>query len=229
MWGSPEKPGGLGAKFERAYISEIVAVDALVVEERAGFRIDPVNSSSKVPLVRTQEGSQVASEKAKNTVRPSELNHGNIVFESSNGGIRCRFAEQTTVVSLGALRKLRFPVNGKNDTRRDDAARTVLVAIALCAAVLSSSRGVSLRSRCSLRPTAARSWELLDGPGSASETFSMDSAGAIALLNDAIATAKDAGVSSMTDKLTLKPAAELVDLVRESQARMASEDETEAS
>ena len=35
MWGSPEKPGGLGAKFERAYISEIVAVDALVVEERA--------------------------------------------------------------------------------------------------------------------------------------------------------------------------------------------------
>ncbi len=229
MWGSPEKPGGLGAKFERAYISEIVAVDALVVEERAGFRIDPVNSSSKVPLVRTQEGFQVASEKAKNTVRPSELNHGNIVFESSNGGIRCRFAEQTTVVSLGALRKLRFPVNGKNDTRRDDAARTVLAAIALCAAVLSSSRGVSLRSRCSLRPTAARSWELLDGPGRASETFSMDSAGAIALLNDAIATAKDAGVSWMTDKLTLKPAGELVDLVRESQARMASEDETEAS
>ena len=95
--------------------------------------------------------------------------------------------------------------------------------------MLSSSRGVSLRSRCSLRPTAARSWELLDGPGRASETFSMDSAGAIALLNDAIATAKDAGVSWMTDKLTLKPAGELVDLVRESQARMASEDETEAS
>jgi CRISPR-associated protein Csb1 len=27
MWGSPDKPGGLGAKFERAYVSEIVGVD----------------------------------------------------------------------------------------------------------------------------------------------------------------------------------------------------------
>src|SRR5438270_560912 len=42
MWGSPDKPGGLGAKFERAYISEVVAVDTLVVEQRSGFRVDPL-------------------------------------------------------------------------------------------------------------------------------------------------------------------------------------------
>jgi CRISPR-associated protein Csb1 len=101
MWGSPEKPGGLGAKFERAYISEIVAVDTLVVDHRSGFRVDPLSASSKVPLIRTEQGFQLAGEKAKNAVRPSVLNHGNIVFESTNGGIRCRFAEQTTVVSLG--------------------------------------------------------------------------------------------------------------------------------
>ena len=29
MWGSPDKPGGLGAKFERAFVSEIVAVDVV--------------------------------------------------------------------------------------------------------------------------------------------------------------------------------------------------------
>src|SRR5439155_22360728 len=29
MWGSPDKPGGLGAKFERAFVSEIVAVDVI--------------------------------------------------------------------------------------------------------------------------------------------------------------------------------------------------------
>lgn len=225
MWGSPEKPGGLGAKFERAYISEIVAVDAIRVDERSGFRIDPVSSSSKVPLVRTETGFQLAGEKARNAVRPSELNHGNIVFETPNGGIRCRFAEQTTVVSLGALRKLRFPFDGKNDPKRDDAARTVLAAIGLCAGVLSSSRGISLRSRCSLVPTAPRAWELLDGPGAAARTFRMDSTAAVGLLNDAIHAAKGMGIGWMEEKLTLKPTSDLTDLIRKSQEVMATEDE----
>ncbi|MCX6619842.1 MAG: type I-U CRISPR-associated RAMP protein Csb1/Cas7u, partial [Acidobacteria bacterium] len=166
MWGSPEKPGGLGAKFERAYISEIVGVDALVVEQRSGFRVDPLGASSKVAVIQTPDGGfHLAGEKAKGALRPSELNHGNIVFDSDNGGVRCRFAEQSTVVSFGALRKLRFPADSKNDVRRDDAARTVLAAIGVCAGVLASERGTSLRSRCSLRPMAPRVWEMLDRPG----------------------------------------------------------------
>lgn len=229
MWGSPEKPGGLGAKFERAYISEIVGVDALMVEERFGFRVDPISVSSKVPLVRTEDGFQLASEKAKNAIRPSELNHGNIVFDSTNGGVRCRFAEQTTVVSLGALRKLRFPSNGKHDAKRDAAARTVLAAIGLCAGVLASERGTSLRSRCSLSPVAPRVWELLDGPGAPANSYTVDSAAAIALVNEAVAAAKAAKLEWMEDKLTLKPTPELTALIRKSQEVMAAEDETEAS
>jgi CRISPR-associated protein Csb1 len=229
MWGSPGKPGGLGAKFERAYISEIVAVDTLVVDQRSGFRVDPLSASSKVPLIRTEEGFQLAGENAKNAIRPSKLNHGNIVFESDNGGVRCRFAEQTTVVSLGALRKLRFPSNGTNDVKRDDAARTVLAAIGLCAGVLASERGTSLRSRCSLRPEAPRVWELLDGPGAPTRTYMLDSAAAIGLLNQAIDATKSAGLAWMEEKLTLKPAPELADLVRKSQEVMAAEDESEAS
>jgi CRISPR-associated protein Csb1 len=90
MWGSPEKPGGMGAKFERAAISEIVAVDVLVVDQRSGFRVDPLGASSKVTVVQTKDGAfQLAGDKAKNALRPSELNHGNIVFDSSNGGLRC--------------------------------------------------------------------------------------------------------------------------------------------
>jgi CRISPR-associated protein Csb1 len=229
MWGSPEKPGGLGAKFERAYISEIVGVDALVVEDRSGFRVDPISASSKVPLVRTEDGFQLAGENAKNAIRPSELNHGNIVFDSTNGGVRCRFAEQTTVVSLGALRKLRFPSDGTNDAKRDQTARTVLAAIGLCAGVLASERGTSLRSRCSLRPTAPRVWELLDGPGAAAKTYTVDGAAAIALLNEAVAAAKAAKVTWMENKLTLKPTPELTALIRKSQEVMSAEDETEAS
>ncbi len=230
MWGSPEKPGGLGAKFERAYISEIVGVDALVVDQRSGFRVDPLGASSKVALIQTGDGGfQLAGDKAKNALRPSELNHGNIVFESSNGGIRCRFAEQTTVVSFGALRKLRFPLDGKNDTKRDDAARTVLAAVGVCAGVLASERGTSLRSRCNLRPVAPRVWEMLDQPGAAQKTYTINSEAAISLLNEAVEAAKSAGLTWMENKLTLKPSAELVDLVRRSQDVAAAEDEAEAS
>jgi CRISPR-associated protein Csb1 len=234
MWGSPDKPGGLGAKFERAYISEIVGVDALTVEHRAGFRVDPLGASSKVPVVRTGEGGfQMAEAKAKNALRPSELNHGNIVFPKQGsqllGGVRCRFAEQTTVVSFGALRKLRFPSAGQYSVERDDAARTVLAAIGICAGVLASERGTSLRSRCSLRPVATRVWEMLDQPGAEPNTYTIDGAAAIELLNAAIGAAQSAGLTWMEEKLVLKPAPELVELVRRSQEVTAAEGESEPS
>jgi len=231
MWGSPDKPGGLGAKFERAYISEIVAVDALVVEQRSGFRVDPLGASSKVPVVQKGDGSfALAVEKTKNAMRPSELNHGNIVFDSSNGGLRCRYAEQVTVVSLGALRKLRFPDGGgAKSAERDDAARTVLAAIGLCAGVLTSEQGVSLRSRCNLRPTAPRVWELLDKPGTETERYTIDGAAAAGLLQEAVDAAKSVGLGWMEETLRLKPAPELVDLIRRSQEVMAAEGDADAS
>ncbi len=228
MWGSPEKPGGLGAKFERAYISEIVGVDAIAVTGRFGFRVDPIAASSKVPVVRKPDGTfELAAEKAKNTERPSEINHGNIVFENSNGGVRCRFVEQTTVVSLGALRKLRFPSNGEASPARDQAGRTVLAALAVCAGVLSSERGVSLRSRCNLLPTAPRIWDVLSLPGEPTKAYSIKGDQAIELLKGAIETAKSAGLTWMDDKLTLKPSKELIDLIRASQEKMVAEGESE--
>ena len=224
MWGSPDKPGGLGAKFERAYISEIVAVDTLTVPDRRGFRVDPLEVSKGAAVVRSGDGFQLAGEKAKGALRPSEVNHGNIIFESTNGGIRCRFAEQTTVVSLGALRKLRFPVDGKSDAKRDDAARAALAALALCAGVLTTERGVSLRSRCNLRPVAPRVWELLDRPGRPGKTFTMTGDGAVELVKEAAA----ASMPWMKETLSLKPTPELVDLVRKSQEIMAAQGEEES-
>jgi CRISPR-associated protein Csb1 len=168
----------------------------------------------------------------KNALRPSQINHGNIVFPKQGtqqlGGVRCRFAEQTTVVSFGALRKLRFPINGASDMKRDDTARTVLAAIGVCAGVLASERGTSLRSRCSLRPVAPRVWEMLDQPGAELKAYTVDGNAAIALLNEAIDAAKAAGLTWMEQKLMLKPAPELVDLVRRSQEVAAAEDEPEA-
>lgn len=220
MWGSPEKPGGLGAKFERAYVSEIMAVDIDQVDKRQGFRIDPLGSSKSVTLKEKPDGSfDVGSGK----LRPSELNHGNILFDSPNGGIRCRYAEQTTVVSLGALRKLRFPVDGREEPRLNDTGRAVLAALGLCADTLASEMATSLRSRCHLVPEAEREWELIDKPGQPPRRFRIDSSAAINLLNQAVQSAKNAGLTWMEQKLTLRPTKELTELVRQSQEAAAKE------
>lgn len=220
MWGSPEKPGGLGAKFERAYVSEIVAVDVERVEKRQGFRIDPLGSSKNVPLKEKADGTY---EVGAGKLRPSELNHGNIPFDSNNGGISCRYSEQTTVVSLGALRKLRFPVNGKEEPRINDAGRAALAALGLCAGVLASEMGTSLRSRCHLVPEGEREWELIDKPGKSPKKFHLNSESVLKLLNQAVAAAKNAGLGWMEEKLRLRPTKELTELVKQSQEAAAKE------
>jgi len=132
-------------------------------------------------------------------------------------GVTIAYAEQMTVISLPALRRLNFPVNGKVTKEVNDAGRTVLVALGLCGAVLASERGLDLRSRCLLWPTAPLTWELLDRPGSKPVTIELDSATAIKLLADAVEHAKEVGLTWMEEPLKLKPAKKLVELVRKSQ------------
>jgi len=225
----------LGAKFERAYVSEIFAVDVVangaagrereerkdLVDKRAGFRIDPLEIKKDILLRQTENG---GFEVGVGKLRPSELNHGNIILpENGNVGVRCRYAEQTTVVSLGALRKLQFPVEGKDEKAVNNAGRTVLAAIGLCAGVLAAEAGTSLRSRCSLWPEADREWALLDKPGVNPRTFRVSGEQATALLNEAVKFAKGAGLDWMEKKLTLTPSDELVKLVKQSQELAAKE------
>jgi CRISPR-associated protein Csb1 len=225
MWGSPDKPGGLGAKFERASVSEIVGVDTTFVETKTGFRIDPIAASSKVSVLPQENGrfTLVKDTKTKGAVRPSEINHSNILYENGNGGVRFAHAEQTTVVSLGALRKLRFPVDGKQNPAIDDAARTVLAALALCAGVLAAERGTSLRSRCHLWPMAERRWELLERPGQTPRELSLSGDQAITLFNEAVTAAEAVGLHWMKEPLVLKPTTELVNLIQQSQEVQAKE------
>ena len=249
MWGSPEKPGGLGAKFERAFVSEIVAVDVVsstseekdgkssdsdkaILNKRVGFRIDPLNIRSSVRVEQNDDGSFTVvgkkHSKAVTGIEPSKINHGNVIFgpsrdNASNGGIRFRYAEQTTVVSLGALRKLRFPLNGKDDPGVNDAGRTVLAALGLCAGVLAAEENTSLRSRCHLWPVEEREWDLLEKPGQPPCSFRMGGDQAIALLNEAVAAASQAGLKWMEEKLKLRPSSELVQLIQQSQEAAAKE------
>jgi CRISPR-associated protein Csb1 len=224
MWGSPEKPGGLGAKFERAFVSEIVAVDVEQVEKRYGFRIDPLGSSKNVLLKQKDNGS---FEVGVGNLKPSQLNHGNVVYPKKGttllGGIRFRYAEQTTVVSLGALRKLHFPIDREDGSNVDHAGRAVLAAIGLCAGVLASESGTSLRSRCHLWPVEEHQWELLEKPGQLPQSFGLKGKEAAQLLKDAVDHAKGAGLQWLEEKVVLKPSIDLVELVRQSQELAAKE------
>jgi CRISPR-associated protein Csb1 len=134
-------------------------------------------------------------------------------------------AVQTTVLSLPALRRLRFPLGGEGRSRPevDDAARIALAALALCAAALSQEQGCDLRSRCKLHPTAPFVWELLDEPGVEPERFSLRPDQAVALYRAAVEQAKEAGLPWRAEELVLKPSPHLAELVRRSQVLAASQ------
>ena len=274
LWDSTGPRGGLGAKFQRALVSEIVGYDAVPgkntasridpasIEKRAGpvFRaeeggwtLDPkmaVKKDDKPVLVALSKGKEVAFDPKKNSEvpdsgRPSKINHGNvtpdyayardqngqIVYDIMTdpdkgnqirkprilGGFTISKATQTTVLSLSALRRLRFPLNGSADSspEADAAARAVLAALGLAAGTLARN-DTDLRSRCQLFAEQAPVWELLDRPGQAPQEFTLDADAALGLLGEAVAKAKDCGLP-WEGEIELTPSFELVELIQRSQ------------
>lgn len=218
LWDSTGPKGGLGAKFQRALVSEIVGVNA-EIGVKTSSRIDPLGMRAAAKVIKKGDGSyEIAGDKAKDAVSPAEVNHGNIPPDiSSAGGATVDYAEQTVVLSLPALRKLRFPIDGKTTTERDAAARTVLAALALTSAVLAAEGGFDLRSRCLLWPTETMKWELLETPGQAPASFSLTSAKAAELLRQAVAAAEQQGLVWQKMPIKLRPSPNLIALLKRSQ------------
>lgn len=245
LWDSTGPRGGLGAKFQRAIVSEMIGVnvkdgvrpssriDPLAIEKRSGpiFRTadggwtsDPdkaVKVKGKHALYgRTKKGELIPydPDKDQEEGRPSKINHGNVTPGITTGGFTIARAQQTTVISLTALRRLRFPLSGaaESDPQIDVAARTALAALGLAAAALTRDESADLRSRCHLIATVKPEWELIDKPGAESKRFHLSGEAALALLNEAVAAAKKAGLP-WDHEIELRPSDDLVELVRRSQ------------
>ena len=221
LWDSTGPKGGLGAKFQRALVSEIIGVNA-EIGVKTSSRIDPLGMRAAAKVIKKPDGSyELAGDKAKDSVSPSEVNHGNIPPDITKpggaGGATLDYAEQTVVLSLPALRKLRFPVEGKTTPERDAAARTVLAALAFTAAALAAESGFDLRSRCLLWPTAVMKWELLETPGKAPTEFTITAKDAIKLLEEAVAAAEKLGLVWQKEPVKLTPSPNLVALLKRSQ------------
>lgn len=232
MWDSTGPKGGLGAKFERAMVSEIVGVGVEVGDLRRGVRRDPLGISKDVTVIPLEDRTKFSVAEAKNQgIRPSELGLASVPYPKQTDrktqdnyydGVTIEYAEQTTTLSLICLRRLRFPLNGQPPQDEVDvAARTALAALGLCAATLAFEAGVDLRSRCLLWPDGPMVWELLDRPGADPERFVLSAENAIALLEKAVMQAREKGLPWPEAPLVLKPSAELVKLVRLSQIEAA--------
>ena len=229
MWDSTGPKGGMGAKFARAMVSEIVGLHAQV-GVKTSSRIDPAAIVlSAGPLYQAkgggwtlEEGEAVRDKKGPMKLgkdgKPSEANHGNVTPGITAGGVTISKAMQTTVLSLPSLRRLRFPIAGKVDAARDDAARVALAALGLCAAALVREQGCDLRSRCQLVPAGAIVWELIDEPGQPPKQFALPAKAVISLYAEAVKAAQAAGVPWMEEELQLKPSPQLVSLVQRSQS-----------
>ncbi|MYE40088.1 MAG: type I-U CRISPR-associated protein Cas7 [Chloroflexi bacterium] len=223
MWDSTGPRGGLGVKFQRALVSEIVGFHAKQ-GKKTSSRIDPAQILRNAgPVYRTSDGGWTLEqsdtrERNNRGVRPSEVNHGNIVPSIADGGFTISKAVQTTVLSLPALRRLRFPISeGGRSAEVDLAARTVLAAQALFAASLVREQGADLRSRCLLHATGPVVWELLDGPGNETRKFDFPVEQARSVYQQAVDEARSTGLPWLEQELVLKPSRQLLDLVRQSQ------------
>lgn len=225
-WHSQGEGGGLGAKFPRALVSEIIGVDTPVEVEmdprartseprnagrRTGSRIDPLGVLRKVEVFKGPAGwstEQDGAGQGAKKVRPSEINHSNIAPSIQPLGVTCAYAEHRAVITLAGLRRLRF-----GGGARDTAGRALLAALGLVALCEQDAYGYALRSRCDLVCDGAAPLEIVHADGT-TKTIELDRAEARELYLEAYRSAEKADFDFRS--LTLTPQPKLVEIVRRS-------------
>jgi len=222
QWDSTADAGTAGAKFQRIVVSEITGFGA-VQGKRTSSRIDPLRiEKDAVEIYEAVDGfwtfdpKRARKDKKDQPVKskPSEVNHGNVLPTVSDmGGFSVRRAEQVTVLSFPALRRLRFPAaDGTRDIKRDAAARTVLAALALHALCLMQEHGYDLRSRCLLQ-VVERHAEYLGATASDGRPLALDPDLTEETLRLAVEQARRLGLPWEAGRLPLEPSVDLVKLV----------------
>ena len=225
-WHSQGEGGGLGAKFPRAIVSEIMGIDTPVDQipnrstevpeprtagQRTGSRIDPLGILKKVEVFKGKSGWSTKQREAGSDAkgaRPSEINHGNIAPTVQPLGVTCARAEHRAVVTLAGLRRLRF-----GSSERNEAGRALVAALGLVALLEQDTAGYALRSRCDLVSAGPAALELVRADGS-TEAVDLDRHKALALYNEAYTSAESVGFRFQSINLT--PQDKLVEIVRSS-------------
>ena len=163
MWDSTGPKGGLGVKFERAMVSEVVGIGAKIGDLLRGVRRDPLEIRAEAKVIKKVGDWRIAKEDQKGSIEkgavsPSAINHSSVPFpkqrekkteDNNYSGATIEYAEQLTTLSLIALRRLSFPVDGTASNETNQAGRAVLAALGLCAATLAFEHGMDcVRAVC---------------------------------------------------------------------------------
>ncbi len=247
QWDSTGPKGGLGSKFQRSYVSEIVGFDA-EAGRKVGSRIDPLQIEKVAPEDRvfnskdpaevwTDDPKKAETNKKGNPVpasrgsdsgeagQPSKINHGNIApsIDDLAGGVTVSSALQTTLISFAALRRLRFR---GHDREAETAARTAVAALGVVAIAYQYEMDFDLRSRCLLLPAHTPRLELLGRDGSPGKEIEVDRESAALILSEAAAHADESGIGWETEEIRLVPAPKLIELIGRSRKVAATEQPT---
>ncbi|SFW33161.1 type I-U CRISPR-associated RAMP protein Csb1/Cas7u [Nitrosovibrio sp. Nv17] len=250
LWDSTGPRGGLGAKFQRALVSEIIGINA-VPGNRTESRIDPaqlVNAAAvlyrktnEAPLtwtfneaeaergkvgnednVRLKWGARREGDKWKQGEgKLTTANHSNVPPTIDSSGGGVTIDEARHTVVLSLASLQRLGF-----TTGAEEARTVLAALGLLAVLAAESRGHDLRSRCLLIPRKGFALKLEAVARNGSTTpVDLDLAGAIALYNEAIGKLPD-GIKfdrpAGEALAELRPSPKLADLLRKSRELVAT-------
>jgi CRISPR-associated protein Csb1 len=218
------------AKFPRALVSEIIAVNTCVEDgppdprtgeiekrtsgRRTGSRIDPLGVLRKVDVFQGENKDwDISAEGLKKgkKVRPSEIIHGNIAPLVQPLGVTCDYAEHMAVISFAGLRRLGF-----GGGEKDAAGRALLAALGLLALAEQDARGYALRSRCDLVCEGLAPLEQVK-PDGRTEDVAVGVETARNLYRDAFEAARAAGFDLNAEPVRLTPQPKLVEIVRKSQ------------
>ncbi len=121
-----------------------------------------------------------------------------------------REAKHTAVLSLAALRKLHFPIEGNADASAE--ARLVLTSLGLFALTELRRDGYDLRSRCALVLACSPTMEIVRRDGT-TDPFSLDDTGAKLLVDAALHEAEIKSLAWRQHPVELKPSTALADLI----------------
>jgi len=244
-WHSTGEGGGLGAKFARCLISEIVAIDAPVEDfvvnqrtgetevrtsgRRPGSRIDPAGILREVKIYRSADNE---SDWTPYEEKAAKDKSGKAILYPAKKGQPGRPA----VINHGNVKPSLQPLGITCDYlehsfvlsfaglrrlrfgggEKDAAGRTLIAALGLVALAEQDARGYALRSRCDLVCDGRADLELVH-PDGATEAKALDRNTARELYAAAFKAARGAGFNLSAEPLVLMPQDKLVEIVRQSQ------------
>jgi CRISPR-associated protein Csb1 len=243
-WHSTGEGGGLGAKFPRCLVSEIVAINTPVDEiadqrtgeidartsgRRTGSRIDPLGILNRVRIFQTKDDPNDWTPR-EDQAATRGANKEPVLYTTKRGQ-----PGRPSLINHGNIAPTVQPLGitcdyaehtavisfaglrrlGFAGGERDQAGRALLAALGLVALAEQDARGYALRSRCDLVCDGRAPLELVHADSSI-DSVEIDGEAARRLYAEVYAAARDAGFAFAREPIRLVPQEKLVAIVKRS-------------